>query len=78
MEEKIIKIIEEICEIENIKENMDIDLIEEDLLDSLGFISLVAALEDEFNIEIQPTKVTSDTWRSIDKIIKLVKELITN
>ena len=75
MEEKIIKIIEEICEIENIKENMDIDLIEEDLLDSLGFISLVAALEDEFNIEIQPTEVPSDTWRSIDKIIELVKKL---
>jgi len=75
MEEKIIKIIEEICEIENLKDNMDIDLIEEDLLDSLGFITLISELEDEFNIEIQPTRVPSDTWRSIQKIIELVKNL---
>ena len=75
MEDKIIKIIEEICEIENIKDNMDIDLIEEELLDSLGFINLIATLEDEFDIEIQPTEVPSDTWRSIPLIIELVKKL---
>lgn len=76
MEEKVIKIIQEICQIDNIKENMNIDLIEEELLDSLSFINLVATLEDEFNIEIQPTKVPSDTWRSINKIVELVKELL--
>lgn len=74
MEEKIIGIIEEITGVENLKNKKDMDLLEE-VLDSLGFIELIAKLEEEFNIEIQVTQVPSDTWRSIKKIEELVKRL---
>ena len=74
MEEKIIGIIEEITGVENLKDKKDIDLLEE-VLDSLGFIELITKLEEEFNIEIQVTQVSSDTWRSIKKIEELVKRL---
>ena len=73
MEDRVINIIEEICENETIKDNLDIDLIENEILDSLGFITLISRLEEEFDIEIQPTQVKPDTWRSINSIIELVK-----
>ena len=73
MEDRVINIIAEICENETIKDNLDIDLIENEILDSLAFISLISKLEDEFDIEIQPTQVSPDTWRSINSIIELVK-----
>lgn len=73
MEERVINIIAEICEDESIKDNLDIDLIENEILDSLAFINLISKLEEEFNIEIQPTQVPPDTWRSIHSIINLVK-----
>ena len=73
MEEKVIDIIAEICEDETIKDNLDIDLIENEILDSLAFITLISRLEEEFDIEIQPTQVKPDTWRSINSIIELVK-----
>ena len=75
MKDKIIEIIEQISECKDLKNNVDIDLIENEVLDSLGFIELVSSLENEFNIEIQVTEVKSDTWRSIDKIVELVKNL---
>lgn len=75
MEDKIIEIIEELAEIENLKENKEIDLIENDVLDSLAFIELIYRLEEEFNIEIEPTQVKSDTWRKISEIEKLVLDL---
>ena len=75
MEDKIIELIEEISEFKNLRDNKDIDLIENEVLDSLGFIELVSSLEEEFNIEIQITEVKSDTWRSIDKTVKLVEDL---
>ena len=75
MEEKIIQILEEISDYKNLKDNKDIDLLENEILDSLAFIELMAALEDEFDIEIQPTQVPSDTWRYIKNIVKLVEEL---
>ena len=76
MENKIIDIIVEVCGEESIRNNLDIDLIENDLLDSLAFITLITRLEEEFNIEIQPTQVNPDTWRKVDAIVKMVKEYI--
>ena len=73
MEDKIINIIAEVCENEEIKDNLDIDLIENEILDSLAFINLISRLEDEFDIEIQPTQVEPDTWRNINSIVELVK-----
>lgn len=75
MEKRIIEIIENLTEFKGLEKNPKIDLIEEDILDSLSFIELIAALEDEYNIEIQPTQVDADSWRSVENIAKLVKKL---
>jgi D-alanine--poly(phosphoribitol) ligase subunit 2 len=74
MKEKIIEIIIKLTGYEELKENENIDLIENDILDSLSFIELIAELEEEFNIEIQPTQIPSDVWISIDNINKMVNE----
>lgn len=75
MEEKIIEIIENLTGYKNLKENIDIDLLENEILDSLAFIELITTLEEEFDIEIQPTQVEPNTWRNIKKISDLVKSL---
>ncbi len=75
MEEKIIEIIEKLTEFKGLRDNKNIDLLENEILDSLAFIELITSLEEEFNIEIQPTQVSPDTWRSVDKISELVKNL---
>lgn len=74
MENKIIDIIVEVCHDETIRDNLDVDLIESDILDSLGFITLMSRLEEEFNIEIQPTQIDPKTWRHVDSIIEMVKK----
>lgn len=73
MENKIIEILVEVCGDESIKENSDIDLIENDILDSLAFIELISRLEEEFDIEIQPTQVNPNSWRTVKSIVELVK-----
>ena len=65
MEDRIIEIIEEISEFKDLKNNKNIDLIENEVLDSLGFIEFVSKIEEEFDIEIQPTQIDPTTWRSI-------------
>ena len=75
MEEKIIEIIENLTGYKKLKENRDIDLLENEILDSLAFIELITTLEEEFDIEIQPTQVEPNTWRNIEKISDLVKSL---
>ena len=75
MEERVIEIIENLTGYKELKENKDIDLLENEILDSLAFVELITALEEEFDIEIQPTQVNPDTWRSVEKITELIKSL---
>lgn len=75
MEEKVIQIIENLTGYKKLKENRDIDLLENEIFDSLAFIELIATLNEEFDIEIQPTQVDPNTWRNIKKISDLVKSL---
>ena len=75
MKEKIIEIVERVTGYKELKENIDIDLLENEILDSLAFIELLTALEEEFDIEIQPTQVDANTWRNIDNIVELVEKL---
>lgn len=73
MKEKIAEIIKELTGFEEIE---NVDLIDNNILDSLAFIELMTELEEEFDIEIQPTQVPSDTWRSLDSIVELVENLM--
>ena len=50
MEEKIIEIIEKLTDFKDLNNNRDIDLLENEILDSLAFIELIEMLNDEFNI----------------------------
>ena len=78
MREKIIETIVRLTGYEDLKNNQDINLIKEDILDSLAFIELIEELENEFDIEIQPTQIPADSWDNIDNIEKLVKSLQKN
>ena len=75
MEDKIIEIIEKITDYKDLKNNKAIDLLENEILDSLAFIELIEMLDDEFNIELQPTQINPDTWRSVTKIAKYIQKI---
>ena len=47
MRDKLLDIIENICGDEIVKENPDINLLEEDLIDSLDYVSLLLDIQDE-------------------------------
>ena len=75
MEEKIIEIIEKLTDYKELKNNKDIDLLENEILDSLAFIELIETMNNEFNVEVQPTEVTPDTWRSVKNIAEYIQRL---
>ena len=75
MEERILEILEEICEDEVVYEDKDINLKEEWLMYSLAFVELLVRLE-EFGIEVAPTEVTYEEIDTPNKIIKYVSERV--
>ena len=69
MKEKILDIIED----DGIREDLTMNLFEEDLLDSLSFVELLVELEDNLGVVISPSEVTREDMDTPEKIIALVE-----
>ena len=71
--EEVIKILEQI------KPGVDFrteeNLIEEEILDSFDIVTLVAKLNEEFDIEITPADLVPENFNSAEKIYELVTRL---
>lgn len=66
-------------EIEKIKENTL--LFEEGIFDSLGFLSLISFLNDEFGIEVDNTELNEENFKSINAVVDYIaskKQLLGN
>jgi D-alanine--poly(phosphoribitol) ligase subunit 2 len=74
MEEKILDIIEDICGDPVVKENPDIDLLGEDLIDSLDYVEMLMDIQDQLGVVIAPSEVTGEEMATPNKIIAVVKE----
>ena len=77
MEEKLLDILEEICGDEIVKENRDINLNDEDLMDSLDYTELLIAIEENFDVVIAPSEVTREGHSQQDYQRREVKDVAT-
>lgn len=73
MKQEIIEIIQminpyvEVCETSR--------LLEDDVLDSLGILSLISELEGTYGIKIPLDTIRIEDFESVSRIIKLVEDL---
>ena len=72
MEEKILEILADVCEDDDVKEDLSLDLFGEGLLDSLGVAQLLMELEDELGVVIALTEIEKTDIETPRKIIDLV------
>ena len=76
MRDKLLDIIENICGDEIVKENQDINLLEEDLIDSLDYVSLLLDIQDEYGVVLSPSEFTREQMDTPNKIIETVSARI--
>lgn len=74
MKEKVLSILEEVCEDDIIRKEGDLNLFEEGLLDSLSLVQLLVMLEDEAGIVIPPSELNREDIATPDKLIAYVEE----
>jgi len=71
--EKLIEILEEIND--GVDYKTCTTLIDERYLDSLAIISLVAAIEDEFDVQIPTVEIVPQNFNSAESIWNLIVRL---
>ena len=57
MEEQVLSLLEELCEDEVVREDLDINLRDEGLLDSLGFVEMLVRMEVTYEEIDTPRRV---------------------
>ena len=53
--ESVIEIFEEVLGSDEIRDNQDLDMFENEMLDSLAIIEVLLGIEDKLNLSLQPT-----------------------
>lgn len=73
MENKFFDILEELCGDEIVREDPDINLLDEDLMDSMDYTELLIEIEETFGVVIAPSEVTREEMDTPNKILAVIK-----
>lgn len=73
---KVRNLISNIIEDESVKLKDDTELLQSEVLDSLGIAQLVAGIETEFNIELDGDDILPENFESINSITNLILKYI--
>lgn len=76
MKDEILNILEELCDTDEVREDLDLDLFDNGLLDSLGVVELLLKVEDGLGIQIQPTEITREDIKTPNKIIEYIEKKV--
>ena len=73
IKEQVLEMLEEICEDEVVREDLDINMKEEGLMDSLAFVEMLVKIEEIFGLSIAPTEVTYEEIDTPNKVISSIE-----
>lgn len=73
--DQVLDILEEVCENDIVKENADVQLFEEGILDSFGTVSLLVEFQERLGIEVPISDFDRDEWATPNMIIKKLEDM---
>jgi D-alanine--poly(phosphoribitol) ligase subunit 2 len=71
--ETILTLLEDLTGTEEVRENPDVDVFEEELLDSFAVVELLLGIEEELGVSISPSDFDRDKWSTPNKMIEQVE-----
>lgn len=72
MEEKVLNILIEVTGNDDISEELDADLFEAGLLDSLGIIEVLLKIEEVFGLRLQPTDLEKNDMATVNNLVEFL------
>ena len=74
LEQRITDLVVDITGEDEVADEPDMDLFEEEVLDSMAAIELLVAIKDEFGVSIAPTELEREEMNTVNKICARVIE----
>lgn len=76
LKEKVIEIFEEVLESDEIRDNEDLDLFENELLDSLAIIEVLLMIEEKLGLSLQPTDLERKDMSSVNNLVNFLRDRV--
>lgn len=73
VEAKLLDMLEEVCDSDEVRTHRDEDLFDLGLLDSMAAVELLVDIEDTFGVSIAPTEVEREEMNTVNLIIHQVE-----
>ena len=73
--EQVLNILEEVTEDSIVKEQPDVRLFDEGILDSMQTVQLILAIQNELDIEVSIMDFDREAWATPNKIVEVLSEL---
>lgn len=75
MRETVLEILEEVTGNDEVREDLDLDLFEAELLDSLAIIEILIQIEERLGIKLQPTDIEREDMSTVNKLTAYLEGL---
>ncbi|MEG0249436.1 MAG: D-alanine--poly(phosphoribitol) ligase subunit DltC [Peptostreptococcus sp.] len=73
LQEKVIEIFEEVLGTDEIKDDLDLDMFENELLDSLAIIEVLLGIEEKLGLSLQPTDLERKDMATVNNLVAFLK-----
>ncbi|GAA0070325.1 D-alanine--poly(phosphoribitol) ligase subunit DltC [Clostridium sardiniense] len=73
MQEQVINIFEEVTGCDEIREDLEMDLFEAGLLDSLAIIEVLLQIEERLGIKLQPTDLERTDMATVNNLVTFLE-----
>ncbi|MCE4994802.1 D-alanine--poly(phosphoribitol) ligase subunit 2 [Staphylococcus xylosus] len=73
--EQVLDLLTEVAENNVIKENPDVELFEEGIIDSFQTVGLLLEIQNKLNIEVSIMDFDRNEWATPNKIVAVLEEL---
>ncbi|MDO5039986.1 D-alanine--poly(phosphoribitol) ligase subunit DltC [Clostridium sp.] len=73
MQEQVIEIFEEVTGCDEIRDDLDFDLFEAGLLDSLAIIEVLLQIEERLGIKLQPTDLERSDMATVNNLVAFLE-----
>ena len=77
MIEKVLQIFIEVTDNEDIAEELDLDLFEAGLLDSLAIIEVLLKIEEVFGLKLQPTDLEREDMATVNSLVAFLEKKLS-
>lgn len=74
--ESVIEIFEEVLGSDEIRDNQDLDMFENEMLDSLAIIEILLGIEDKLDLSLQPTDLERKDMATVNNLVDFLTDRI--